>query len=357
MPVHFTSERMTKVLDSHAGWWDGSLDRPLVAVTLKDAYAVSRRAKAPPLSQATCADFSHSPEALIDALDEELSACEFLGDAYPRVNFDAFGPGVLAAFCGARLDNSSGSVWFFPDKPMALEDIHPHYDPENPWARRIKDIYRAGLARWGGLVQMGMPDLGGVLDVAAVFRGSENLLMDLYDDPEGVLALCADIQDAWRAAYADMASVLHPALAGYTDWSGLLSKKPSYIIQCDFSYMIGSGMFAQFALPTLAKDVQWLTRSIYHLDGIGELKHLDMLLALDKLDAVQWVFGDGQPGTMHWLDIYRRIKGAGKRMMLLGEPQEMLSALDALGSKGVYISMTAAGKRQDAVKALLAMTA
>ncbi len=354
MAIHFTPERMTKVLDAHDAWWRGELDRPLVAVTVTNAYPRARAAKAPLLSQATCADFRYAPEEIIEALDEELSACEFLGDAYPRVNFDAFGPGVLAAFCGARLDNSSGGVWFFPDKQREIGDIHPRYDPENPWARRIKAIYRAGLARWGNAVQMGMPDLGGVLDVAAVFRGSENLLMDLYDDPDAVLALCREIQTAWRAAYADMAGVLHPGSAGYTDWSGLLSKTPSYIIQCDFSYMISAEMFSQFVLPTIREDVAWLDHSVYHLDGIGEIKHLDALLSLDKLDAVQWVFGDGQPGPMHWLDINRRILGAGKRMMLLGAPEEMLPAMDVLGGKGVYINIAVPNGKQSAAQALLA---
>ena len=90
-----------------------------------------------------------------------------MGDGFPYVNFDCFGPGVVAAFCGARLDNSSGQVWFFPQKKQEIGDIHVKYDPENIWVKRIKDIYRAGLDRWNGSVIMGMPDLGGVLDVAA----------------------------------------------------------------------------------------------------------------------------------------------------------------------------------------------
>ena len=336
MAVHFTEARMAKALESHKRWWEGTLDRPLMSVTVRDAYSLPREVKAPVLSQENCADFSWSPEQVIDALDAQLSTEEHLGDAFPLVNFAAFGPGVLAAFCGAKLDNSSGRVWFFPDRERELADIHVRYDPENPWVRRIKAIYRAGLARWGKTVVMSMPDLGGVMDVAATFRGSENLLMDLYDDPDEVLRLRDEIEIAWRSAYADLGGVLHPASAGYTDWSGLLSPMPSYIVQCDFSYMIGNAMFCRFVLPTLQRDTQWLCNVIYHLDGVGELNHLDSLLELEALKAVQWVYGDGKPGPMHWLDVYRRIRAAGKRMMLLGSPNEILEALGELGGEGVY---------------------
>ena len=136
-----------------------------------------------------------------------------------------------------------------------------------------------------------------------------------------------------------------------------LSMKPmvlQYLLPLASSYMISAEMFAQFVLPTIQEDVAWLKHSIYHLDGVGEIKHLDALLALDKLDAVQWVFGDGQPGTMHWLDLYRRIQSAGKRMMLLGAPDEILAAMEILGGKGAYVNIAVSDREQNAVKALLA---
>jgi len=326
MPVHFDLERMERVIDAHERWWNGTLDRPLVSITIPDACDVPRRAAAPLLSQKSCADFSFTPEQVIDAIDEHLSRCEFVGDSFPFVNFDAFGPGVLAAFCGAKLDNSSGSVWFFSDKKREIQDIHVRYDPLNPWVERIKAIYRSGLEKWNGTVIMGFPDLGGVMDVAATFRGSENLLMDLYDDPDEVKRLCREIQAAWYAAYDDLAQVLSPQRA-FSHWSGLVSRSPSYITQCDFCYMIGNPMFREFVLDTLREDTERLTHTIYHLDGIGQLNHLDDLLALEKLDAVQWVYGDGQPSAVHWLHVYQRIQAAGKRLMICGNAQDYLDVL------------------------------
>ena len=355
MAVHFSEERMQQVLQRHTQWWRGELQDPLMVVTLQGVYAKEQRTDAPPLNQQTCTDFSWSPEEVIDGIEGRLSTFEFLGDAFPWVNFDAFGPGVLAAFCGAKLDNSSGRVWFHPAEELEIEDIHVQYDPNNIWVKRIKDIYRAGLKRWGKTVVMGMPDLGGVLDVAATFRGTENLLMDLIDEPDEVLRLCGEIETAWREAYTDLASVLHPQSAGYSDWSGLLSPTPSYITQCDFCYMISNPMFREFVLPTMQNDVNWLSNIIYHLDGVGELNHLDTLLELDKLTAIQWVAGAGKPGPMHWLDVYRKIKGADKRMMLLGKPDETIETIRTIGGKDVYYKADLNIGEEDVAERLLSI--
>ena len=288
-----------------------------------------QEAAAPVLTQQTCADFSWSPEQIIDAMDEHLSRFDFLGDSFPLMNLSSFGPGVLAAMCGAKLDNSSGGVWFFPEKEMEIEDIHVRYDPQNKYAQRIKAIYRAGLDKWQGNVIMGLPDLGGVMDVAATLRGSENLLMDLYDCPEEVSRLNAEIERAWHEAYEDFMQVLKPQKYN-TNWNGLLSEETSYIIQCDFSYMIGNSMFREFVLETLRADTQKLHNTIYHLDGVGELNHLDDILALENLNAVQWVYGDGKPPAECWLDVYRRIMAAGKRIEICGTPESFLKVLAEL---------------------------
>ena len=317
MPVHFDKARMNAVADAYERWWQGELGRPLVRTSVVGMYPPSHVGKAPIISQANCHDFSWTPEEIIDSLDAQLSTVEYLGDGYPVVDFAVYGPGVLAAFCGAKLDNSSGQVWFFPPvEDPELSQVHVKYDPNNVWSRRIKDIYRAGLKRWDGAVIMGFPDLGGVMDVVASMVGTENLLYALVDEPEEVERLVQETQQAWYEAYNDFAEVLKPQGA-YTDWNGLLSRDPAYIIQCDFCYMLGPDMFRRFVLPTLQEDARRLTNTIYHLDGIGELPHLDQILSIPELNAVQWVQGTNQPGPYAWLDVYKKILDAGKQIMII----------------------------------------
>ncbi|MBQ4152810.1 MAG: hypothetical protein IJD11_00515 [Oscillospiraceae bacterium] len=325
--VHFDTSRMAQVKDTYERWWKGELDRPLINGTICDAYAPSHESRAPLLRQSNCNQLNWSAEEIVDAMDADLSKYDFFGDGYPQINMDSFGPGVLSAFCGADLDNSSGNVWFFPSEKKEIGDIKVKYDPQNPWALRIKDIYRAGMEKWNGSVVMGMPDLGGLLDVIGVFCGTEDLLFALIDEPEQVARLVLETQEAWHEAFNDFARVLAPQKA-YSDWSKLLSATPSYILQSDFSYMISPDMFREFVLESLREDTRRLDHTIYHLDGIGQLAHLDELLKIKDLNAVQWVPGDGQPKAPYWMEVYEKIANAGKQMMVLGSADEFLQVLD-----------------------------
>ena len=352
MAVHFTQEDWKRIRESHTAWWRGELKRPLVQCVVEGAYDAGRpQPAAPVLSQVNCNRLDIPAEDVIDALDWKLSRQEFLGDAYPRINFDSFGPGVTAAFCGAVLDNSAGGVWFFPEEKKPISEISIRYNPENKWVRRIKDIYRAGGERWQGNVLMGMPDLGGFMDIAATFVGSEEMLIELYDEPEEVRRLSKEAYQAFMEAYRDLEKTLiECGNPGYSDWSGLYSDVPSYIIQNDFSYMIGPDMFREFGLTELAQATEELDNVIYHLDGAGQIPHLDYLLALPKLKAIQWVPGDGQPHGAVWLDLYRRISAAGRRIWFVGSDAQFEEVLREVPD-GMYYS-TGSRDREEAARFL-----
>ncbi len=136
--------------------------------------------------------------------------------------------------------------------------------------------------------------------------------MDLYDAPEKVKQLTKQIQDLWFQYYEEFSALLRSVNPGYSDWSTLLSTTPSYTIQCDFSYMISPQMFDEFVRDDLQDSCSRLDRSLYHLDGIGQLPHLDSLLQINNLNAVQWIPGDGQPNIEDWPQVYRKILNAKK---------------------------------------------
>jgi hypothetical protein len=327
MPIDFNPERWQKVKETYRAWWQGKLDRPIIPVAIPNRDPGRPRPPAPLLSQATCTDFSWSPEQIIDRIDYEYSRFTFLGDAFPWFSMGKFGPGIIAAMMGAKLDNSSGQVWFWPPDNRPIQDIHLKIEPDNIWLQRIKNICVAGMERWQGNFLLGMTDLGGNLDIPATFRTTEKLLMDLIDHPEEVERLTWEAHECWHNAYNEINAVLQPVSPGYSDWSGIYSDLPTYMLQCDFSYMISPKMFGRFVLPELQATCKRLPRTFYHLDGIGQIAHLDQLLSIEELDGVQWIHGDGKPDCSNWPEIYQKAHAAGKRIQITsGE----FNAIDAI---------------------------
>ena len=327
MGIDFTMERWEKIRENYGLWWEGKLERPLIPVVLEGKDPGRQQPEAPLLTQATSADLTIPAEAVIDKIDYELSKYVYLGDAFPYINMDCFGPGVVAAFLGAKLDNSTGSVWYHPKQLLPITGLHFEYDADNIWLNRIKEIGAAAMKRWQVLV--GMPDLGGILDILSTFRPADNLLLDLYDYPEEVNRLIWEIHHLWHKFYSEINEVLQPVNPGYSDWSQLYSDKPSYIIQSDFSYMISPAMFEQFVKPELEATCKRLSYTIYHLDGVGQLNHLDLLLDIEKLNAVQWVPGDGKPGQTEWPEVYRKIRKSGKKIQVY----EGFDCIDAIAKQ------------------------
>ena len=113
-------------------------------------------------------------------------------------------------------------------------------------------------------------------------------------------------------------------------------------LQSDVSLMISGPDFRRFAIPYLREQCQKIDYTLYHLDGIEAIRHLDDLLEIKELNAIQWTPGVGQPqgGDPCWYDLYRQILKAGKSIMPCWvELNELQPLLDAVGSDGINALM------------------
>jgi hypothetical protein len=337
--IDFGPERWEKVKEAHRLWWEGRLGRPLLHITLRGRDPGRPEPDVPAHGVTACYGPEVGPEAIVDSWDYTLSCREYVGDAFPAV-WPNFGAGIVAGFLGARLEVTERTVWFHPPAEREIADLRFEYDPENRWLRRVKDVCRAATERWQGSVQVAMTDLGGNLDVLSSFRPGERLLLDLYDHPDEVKRLTWEAHEMWWRYFDEINGVLRPANPGFTAWTPIFSDAPYYMLQCDFCYMIGPGMFDEFVKPELAECCRRLANPFYHLDGPGQLVHLDSLLEIEELKGVQWVPGDGQPPPEDWPEVYRRIRGAGKLVHLLGGMETLDRLAERLGSPEGIVLIT-----------------
>ena len=120
------------------------------------------------------------------------------------------------------------------------------------------------------------------------------------------------------------------------------------MLQSDFSAMISPQMFETFVLPDLAVCCEEFDHAFYHLDGKGQLPHLDHLLALEKLDGIQWIPGEGQASPASWLPLLKRIIDAGKLCQLYASADDARTIVGELGGRGFAFYITDTLHQEDA---------
>ncbi|MBS3734468.1 MAG: hypothetical protein KGY99_06025 [Phycisphaerae bacterium] len=345
MAIEFTRDDWTRIGETYGAWWAGELGRPVinVAVTGRDP---GRAAPAEQHAFAAQYGLETPVERIVDAWDYDLCCRRYPGDAFPSTWLN-FGAGVLAAFCGARLEPAEDTVWFHPPDERPISELDLTYRSDSPWLGRIKALAHAAMDRWDGLVQVGQTDLGGNLDVVSTFRPGEKLLLDLYDHPDDVRRITWAEHELWFRSFEEIDAALQPTNPGYSCWTPIFATEPYYMLQCDFSYMISPQMFDDFVKPELAASCKRLAHPFYHLDGPGQLAHLDSLLEIPELAGVQWIPGAGQPGQDAWPDVHRRIHAAGKRIQLYGGPEVLDAVAEQIGDAGGIVLIGEVGPEDE----------
>lgn len=331
--LNFCAEDWLRVQRDTNAWWAGELDRPLVYLAVDDPAVPP-----PPRQYLSNYPFSLHAEDVVDHYAPTLATRRYYGDAFPWLWIN-FGPGIMAGFLGAvvhSVSHPSETVWFTPpgEGPESFDRLSLGFSTDSAWWRRIRDVTAAFVARYGGSLQVGCTDLGGNLDILASLRTTAQLLVDVIEQPDEVLKVVPEITKSWLRYYDAVHAIIRPQCPGTSCWTPIWSPDKTYMLQCDFSYMIGPKMFERFVLSDLAACCDHLDHAFYHLDGKGQLPHLNMLLSIPRLRGIQWLPGDGQPSPEQWPGVLKRIRDGGKLCQVFVKPAGALEIVRTLGGKG-----------------------
>ncbi len=255
---------------------------------------------------------------------------------------------ILAAYLGCpyELHAESGTAWAYPIIQDWKTRPHPVYDPENLWWQRSKTLLDLAAQRGRGRYYVGLPDLNGPSEILARMRGSQELAIDLIENPQPVIEILGEINQAWYRYWQAAVGVIHQWMDGYFHWMGLWSDRPAIDLQSDFSCLISPQMFETIFLPFIEQQTHWVERTIYHLDGPDAVRHLDALLALPELDGIQWVQGAGAPPASAWIRLLRRIQSKGKLVYVYCEPWEVETLLAELEPEGLILNVHCCSEAQ-----------
>jgi hypothetical protein len=269
-------------------------------------------------------------------IDWYMAHSSFMADI-PAVANTQLGPGSLAALLGGSFEAGKDPIWLHRN-PNQGEDII--FDSESRGWKLHKALLENCKKKAGGNYFVGMPDLAEGLDTLATLRGTDAVLLDMAMEPELVEHQLAQINEIYFKVFDELYDIIREgdemAFCYFSIWGpGKVSK-----LQSDISIMFSEDMFRTFVAPYIAEQCRKIDYTLYHLDGVGAIRHLDALLEIKELRAIQWTPGVGQPqgGDPAWYDLYRKILAGGKSVMACWVTiEEIKPLLDAVGQAGLSL--------------------
>ncbi len=330
-------------------WWDHEIiDRPCIAYyllsDLKDLKMeyISEYFGMPWYLAQNWDEF----KKFLSIIEEILGSLSFGGEAIPRL-FPNYGPGILASVFGITPKFQSGTVWFHKD--ISIEEIVPllegvELNKNNPWYTRLLDITEYVAERAGNEYSVAITDLGGVIDILSSFLGPTKIILTMKRQPSIIDECRSIILEKLLKVYNALQTIIERYLDGCNSWMPIWCPKRWYPIQSDFSAMLSPKYFRRFVLADIITQAENMDYAIYHMDGPGELPHLDELLKVHSITGIQWVPGAGaEPSSNEkWFPLYKKIQAAGKNLVIdnAGETNNYATHLyKNLNPKGLFMNL------------------
>lgn len=336
MANNFWKKDWERARERLTDWWEGNG----IVLSITAPKDEPHQNIDPPEKPANLEKMWTDPDYRVKKAEYELANTFFGAEAFPY--FDTqIGPGNLATFIGSEPEFEENTVWYNPciEDPDNYSQLE--FNPENKWYQNQISIIKKGLEKSKGRYLVGMPDLVENIDILASLRGAENMLMDFIERPEFVSEKVKEINKVYFIVFDNIYKMIRDqwngnAFCAFKIWGPGKTAK----VQCDAAAMFSPQMFAEFVLPSLEEQCQWLDYSMFHLDGTQCIVHLEHLLKIEELNAIEWTPQAGIPGggSPEWYDLYKKILASGKSVQAIGvKPEEVIPLLNAVGTNGIFI--------------------
>lgn len=322
----------------HAAWWNNDcLDRPVVHLRFPREKPLGPDPTFPELGDDAVGRHVHT-EFRLAVTEYTLNHTRYFGDTIP-----SFTPGLNIAYTAALAEASvtyGNSDWIDPTVTDWDEAPEPRFDPSKPLMKRVIETSEALAENSRGRYIIETPSYVDCVTTMSQMRGTEAFGIDLVDVPEKV----ARYRDRFVDALLDSAAFWNEFIRsrgypGTTNWTGILSTDWGNQIQCDYCVMIGHDMFEWLVMPEMRREAAFFGNVVYHLDGPGEVRHLDALLEIPEIKAVQWVpiAGSDKPTSGHWIPLLKRIQEAGKALQVYARADEIDLYKEHLKPEGLFL--------------------
>ena len=277
----------------------------------------------------------------IELFEKHLSHSVYNAETFP-VFCPNLGPEVYTAFYGVELEYKEVTSYAIPNLKDWSQMDQLKLDFNNPYFRKIEEMTHAALGRCKGKYLVGYTDLHPAFDCAAAFRDPQQLCMDLLLEPELVKKLIDISSRDFQLIFDHFDTILKKHAQPSVTWMEIPSFGKMHIPSCDFSAMISPEQFEEFILSVIQKEIKPMTHNIFHLDGKGVAKHVDHILAMPEINAIQWVQGVGDDfPIMQWVPFIKKIQNAGKSVVVDVQVIELEDFIGAMDPTGLLLCIAA----------------
>ena len=329
-------------------WFEGQIiDRAPIRFQAHNAFVEEANAAYPS---------PHLKDRWFDAEFQVQTYLKTIGDrTFHAETFPVFwpnlGPEVYAAFYGTDLEYGEVTAW---SKRLVHDwsDISRiKLDMNCQYMKKLEELTRCALDRCRGKSLIGYTDLHPGVDCAAAWRRPEQFCMDLIEEPDNAKKLIALASADFELIYNHFDSLLKAEKQLSVSWMGIPSFGRMHIPSCDFSALISAKHFEEFCLPVFESELKTTTHNVFHVDGKNVARHINRILDIPGVHAIQWVqgVGDDYP-IMQWVPFIKQIQARAPVIVDL-KKTELETFMQEVRPEGIFLWV--ATDNEDEEKALL----
>ena len=316
-------------------WFENQIiDRPPVRFIAHNAFLETAKEDIANLSREEKEVWWFNVELQVDLFIKSIEGKRFHGETFP-VYFPNLGPDVYAAFYGAQLEFGDVTSWSVPIVRDWNQIDQLKLDMNNRYFKKLEELTNHAIERCETKFLVGYTDFHPGLDCVAAWRDPQQLCFDMIDYPDQVQHL-ADLSIAdFESIYDHFDRMLKDSGQLSVSWMGIPTFGRMHIASCDFSTMISPEHFIEFGLPILKREVKTMTHTIFHVDGKGVARHLEAILSVPEVNAVQWVqgVGDDYP-IIQWTNFIKALQAKSVPVIVdlsLADLDEFIETMDPHG--------------------------
>jgi hypothetical protein len=286
-------------------------------------------------------------ELQVDLFIKSIQGRRFHGETFP-VFFPNLGPDVYAAIYGAELEFGEVTSYSIPFVHQWEDADQLIFDPNNEYFKKIEDLTQHALERCEGQFLVGYTDLHPGLDCVAAWRDPLQLCYDLYDHPDQVRRLADRAIADFEFIYDHFDAMLKEKGQLSVSWMGIPSFGRMHIPSCDFSALISKKFFKEFGLPILQQEIRTMSHNIFHVDGYGVAKHLETILSVPEVHALQWVQGVGDNySIMQWVPLIKEMQAKGMPIIVDLSVEDLNDFMDTMEPKGLFLWLATDNEQEE----------